>query len=459
MPAVPAPHSAALTRTPARSKSKRNMLLIGGIGGGVAVVMLIGGFGLYRAVRRARIAAKIAARHGRGAAGQLPAGLGGPLGQAGDRSSLIEGPAPTDEECRTFAKQIERAVQDKNRASYAALFDVDTMLVRATVGFGSDRKVRQVRAGFISGVKSSMTGRQGFVGTIIRVSHGGSYKFLRIRKVGGKKRVQFRLLSKEGGLNYHELVIERRPNGTVKAVDIYIAVTGELLSQIFRNAFLPVVQHASRGILARLISSESDYVKSLPTIEKMIDSTALAQYAETIRLYGTLPPDIRRRKNVLIVRLAAAQKLGGAAHLAAIRDFRRYYPNDPAVDLLSIEGFLIQKQFDKALASLDRLDHSIGGDAYLNVRRGGVFLAQKQNRRARAALQKAIDKEPTLQAAHIAMLNLSLQLKDFDLTFKRLEMLPEKFGTEISNMALNPEFADFIKSPQYKKWRASRRKT
>lgn len=458
MPAVPAPRSAAATRAPARSNSKRTMLLIGGIAGGIVVVMLvIGGFGLYRAVRRARIAAKIAARHGRGAAGQLPGRLGG---QASGPGSLVEGPAPTDEECRKFAGKVADAVRDKNRASFAALINVDALLNRATKGFESDRKARQVRSGFIRGVKSSMATRRGVVGAIIQaVSNGGSYTFLRVRDVAAKKRVQFRIVTKEGALNYHEMVVERRPSGNVQAVDMYIVATGQLLSQTLRDAFLPMVEHASRGILARLTGSESDFVKHISTMNKMVTSIKLGQHAEAVRLYGTLPPSMQKRKNVLMLRLTAAQKLGDTAYLTAINDFRRYFPNDPAVDLLSIDGFIIQKQFAKAMASIDRLDHAIGGDLYLNIFRSNIFVQQQQFSRARAVLQAAVDKDPTLKAAHIGMLMLSLQLKDFDQTVKSLKMLREKCGTEIPNMALKPDFAGFVKSPQYKKWRATRPKT
>ena len=46
------------------------------------------------------------------------------------------------------------------------------------------------------------------------------------------------------------------------------------------------------------------------------------------------------------------------------------------MDLISIDAFLIHKEYDKAQAAIDRLDESLGGDPYLNVLRSTIFMEQ-----------------------------------------------------------------------------------
>ena len=55
----------------------------------------------------------------------------------------------------------------------------------------------------------------------------------------------------DAGLNYHEWLLAK--SGTsVLASDIYIYISGELLSETFRRSALPLAKEASRSFIERL---------------------------------------------------------------------------------------------------------------------------------------------------------------------------------------------------------------
>ena len=52
-----------------------------------------------------------------------------------------------------------------------------------------------------------------------------------------------------------------------------------------------------------------------------------------------------------------------------LEDFRKYYSQDPCLDLLLIDYYTLKKDYAQAIPCVDRLDKSVGGDPYLNVLR------------------------------------------------------------------------------------------
>ena len=47
--------------------------------------------------------------------------------------------------------------------------------------------------------------------------------------------------------NYHDFVLARRPDGKVRAVDAYMFLSGELISQSIRRLYIPVAAKVAPG--------------------------------------------------------------------------------------------------------------------------------------------------------------------------------------------------------------------
>lgn len=143
---------------------------------------------------------------------------------------------------------------------------------------------------------------------------------------------------------------------------------------------------------------------------------------------------------------------GEADYLAAMQMFRKLYPEDAAIDFISIDYFFLQKRFDEARKSIDRLDRAVGGDPYLNVIRGNAWMEEGRFDEARQAMEEAIKKKPDLANAYWMRITLSLRERKHADTLKWLQTTVEKWHVTIGNLNEFPDYAEFVNSPQHGEW-------
>lgn len=355
--------------------------------------------------------------------------------------------APSEEECRRFAEALEEALENGDGAYFDRAIDVDAILDLATEGVEVPPPMAQ---GFREGVKDTFA-----IGTTL-VQTGSEYRFLSFRTVDGRPRCLFRVLS-ESGVNYHELLLAKGADGSVRVVDFYVYLTGERFSESMRRSYVQSLADRP-GVVARLLGKENEYAKSLPLISRMADLVKAGESTEALRVYRKLPDVVRKGKTALLLRLQAAQGADEKEYLDSIDDYRNEFPNDPGLDLVTFDGFLLRKQFAETLACLDRLDRSVGGDPYLQVLRGFVHQQEGKRALAKESYRKAIEEEATLRVAYWNLIALSLEDEDFAETARLLAVLEDEVGLEMGDLESIPEYAGFIKSDEYRKWMERRGK-
>ena len=130
-------------------------------------------------------------------------------------------------------------------------------------------------------------------------------------------------------MNYHEFVLARRSDGKVRAVDIYIFLSGELISQTMRRMYIPVAAQVSSGLMKRLVGTEQAFMKNFPRFEQMTAEVRSGRPAEALKIFSS-SPELHQDKNVLLIRLQAAQEVNEAEYSRAIEDFRPPIPTTPA---------------------------------------------------------------------------------------------------------------------------------
>ena len=114
--------------------------------------------------------------------------------------------------------------------------------------------------------------------------------------------------------------------------------------------------------------------------------------------------------------------------------------------------------FPKALEMLDRLDKAVDGDPALNLLRAGILIEAGRSRELVPLLQKTIKAMPNDAMAHQVLIGACLEQKKYDLIPASLEQL-EKLGEEIVNPEEtdDPQWKDFAKSREYRKWKQSQK--
>jgi len=374
---------------------------------------------------------------------------------------IAKGPGPTpatksigkpisEEEAAEFAEQIKQAVDSGDAAALDRLIDWSTLYDRSTSGGNAPEPFRQ---GFIKGLAQSQTNGKGISSGIIAAAQkGGSYRLLRNHTRENRPWLLFRILLPDQGVNYHDLLLARRADGKVKAIDIHVFMSGELLSQTFRRAYLQIAAQQNAGFLEKLTGSDQKIVNSYVKLGEMAQATRSGQFAPALEIYRTLAPEVQKEKSVLLVRLQAAQNLGDAEYTQAMEQFRQAHPDDTCIDILSIDYYFIKKRYAEAMACIDRVDRALGGDPYLETMRAGVFLEQNDPAAARASLHRAMAADSSLVDLYWSLINVSLKEKNFDETLQTLRTIRDKFHMEIADLKTVPLYKDFIGSPQYQEW-------
>jgi tetratricopeptide (TPR) repeat protein len=386
----------------------------------------------------------------------LAPGLGGcnkpaaPAASPGPAAESVGKPL-TDEECLAAAEAISEAARSGDVAALNRMIDWDSVIQRSTAGIDAPEPFRK---GFIKGLRSSLLKDNGVANGVVKaVEGGGSYTLLHSHTRENRRWLLFRLVLPESSVNYHDLLLARRPDGKIKAVDMHIYLSGESMSQILRRSYLLAVAQGSGGLVDRLTGADKEYAKNINQLSKMVKAGRSNRPGEVLDIYKSLPPDLKKDKNILVLRLQAAQKLGDDEYSQSLEDYRTMHPNDASIDFLSIDYYVLKKRYGEALVCLDRLDQAVQGDPYLQTMRANIHIEQDDLTAARADVKKALEAEPGMVAAYWSLVNLSLKENDHDETLRTLRLLRDRFSIEIGDLSALPEYEEFVKSPQYQEWR------
>jgi hypothetical protein len=345
-------------------------------------------------------------------------------------------------------------VRNEDLAGCNVLIDWDALFEKATAYPNlTPTEAKQRREFIVGGISST---KQVFCKQLIEtVRKGGSYKFLRYREVDGQRRALFRDLDWDGRLNYHDFVLASGDDAGIvrlRAVDCYVFYSGYSLTDALRLAFLPTTRTWNKKGFAQLAAEERAFLTHFTEFTSLEDAFHEKQDRRVLDVYQRMPDSLKKRKDVLAMRLQAAQRISNDETLRAIADFRKYYPDDVSADLIARVAFLSRKSYDQVLVGLDRIEKAVGGDAYLKALRANILRFQGKTEAAAKMAEAAMAEEPTLEQAYFVPLMLSLNKHDFAKTAEVLSAVETNCHLKLEDLTNFPEYQEFVKSPEYKAW-------
>lgn len=353
----------------------------------------------------------------------------------------------SDAEFEDFGKSFEAKVtQQKGQALLSGL-NVQKLLDRCLQGL-------ELKPDFAMGFRLGAGGAfSQAIGKQVdqNLTDNGHYRFLRVHPVDNGKRVLFRM-GGDAGVNYHDMVLDRRSDGQLEIVDMHVAMSGELLSETLRRAVVMAAAAQQGSFLRQLTGQLSDIEKSHRQIIQFNSLKAGEQYPAAMAVYKQLPPSVQADKTMALGRVFLAMKLGDQEYVAAITDFRKIYPNDPCIDFLSIDFHMLRKEFDQAHAAINAVEKALGGDIYLNALHANVYAEQQKWPEAKQAIATVIAAEPTLTSPLYLQAGIGVAQPDYKLVADSFRELKRKHGLDLSGIVAVPEYAGFVKSPEYQEW-------
>lgn len=372
---------------------------------------------------------------------------------------LFSAPSPmTPQELQAFGKQIQQTAYAQDAAKFRALFDSKTFINRVLGEYEQNPAVKQALQPVRQQLETAYTeNNQGVDSEILaEVGSGADYRFLAMRKEDNQFKVIFRFLRRDWTLNYQALIIEKQDSGELKIVDIASLSSGELISQSLQRLYLPEIYKAHLEVKDKLTPQETSRIISQ---KKRYDFlTASTEKTDPFQTYSQLPDQYKKDKTVLLfLAQNTIETENNKKYLSVLNAYRKYYPQDPAAELLSIDYFMMTKQYKLALDSIDRLTAAIKTtDPYLYSVRAGVLIEMGDTSLAGKYASKASELEPDLLQPYLHQINLSVMQGQFDATIKYLDILNNKFGFAYEDLDLSEleNFDKFTASPQFKQWQA-----
>ncbi|QDT25959.1 hypothetical protein Enr10x_12570 [Gimesia panareensis] len=371
--------------------------------------------------------------------------------------SAAAGPM-TPQELQAFGKQIQQTAYSQDAAKFRALFDWKTFINRVLGDYEQNPAVKQALQPVRQQLETAYTeNNQGIDSEILaEVGSGADYRFLAMRKENNEFKVIFRFLRPDWTLNYQALIIEKQASGELKIVDIDSLSTGELISQSLQRLYLPEIYKAHLDVKDKLSQEETSRIISQ---KKRYDFlTADTEKTDPFQNYSQLPNQYKNDKTVLLfLAQNTIETENDKKYQSVLGAYRKYHPQDPASELLSVDYFTMTKQYKLAIDSLDRLTAAIKTtDPYLYSVRAGVLIEMGDTSLAGKYAGKASELEPDLLQPYLHLINLSVMQGQFDATIKYLEILNNKFGFAYEDLDLSDleNFDKFTASPQFKQWQA-----
>ncbi len=348
------------------------------------------------------------------------------------------------EEVTNLGFALQNRVQENNIRGINELYDLKTF-VNLFLMKSTKKKVHEFNVGFVSGFVKQFN----FGELIIEQKNEGSYEFIRAYE---DKNNEFHLLFRvfNQGINYHNYLV-KNINGELKIIDMYSYMSGENLSETYKTYYKSILYGSN---LFNNDIGELNIYKDVEKLNTIRDLNAEGNFKKSHEIYKTISSSSKTFKSFKLVNILTSSYLSDELYLEAISDYEQKFPNDPSLYLISLDGLILKKEFDKTLNYIDKLDKAIGGDPFLNFLRGNIYYFKKDYDSALGKFAITSLEYPEFIDAYESSLMIYLERDQRDKIIEILDVYNVDFKIDkaelIQNMtAISPSF---INTKEFKTW-------
>lgn len=264
-------------------------------------------------------------------------------------------------------------------------------------GLGSGKDARS----FGAGVEQSMK-----IGSAIvkSISKKGTYQLVKQYEKSNKHYVLFRLYD-DGSLNYHDIELTRT-GGSIKIADIFVYTSGEYLSETIKGIYVQMKDLVDK----KTTTLEDQWIKKLPEMRKLMNE---GKYTEASEIYKNLPAQVQKMRAVQIIHVLVSSGLDDEdEYAAAIEEYEKLYPDEANMHLLLLDGFIIKKEYDKALNGINEMDKMINKDPFLDYYRYLIYNLKEDDANAKISLERLMKNMPDFEDGMLELIATYIEEKN-----------------------------------------------
>jgi tetratricopeptide (TPR) repeat protein len=302
----------------------------------------------------------------------------------------------TKAEALDFAKKIEISIGKRDSKMLDEAIDEKAIFKKMDLESGKDS--RSFQTGLSRGLK---------MGTKITESltAKGTYSLIKHYEKDKIQHLLFRLYD-DGSLNYHDYELTRT-GGQPKVADIFIYMSGENFSETLKNLFIQF-----KDELGDDSNNESaGWIKKMPDIRSLITA---GKHQQALDIYNSMPEKIKRGRVFQIVHVEICSGLEEEEYSKAITEYETLYPNEPNMKLLLIDGYILRKDYPKALNAVNDLDKMLDKDPLLDYHRAMCYSLMKDDAKRTEHLERLVKNIPDFQDGILELLADYLETGEFE---------------------------------------------
>lgn len=330
-------------------------------------------------------------------------------------------------------------------ASYMnSIYDVELFSKRFLLDTKSS-KIKNFNKGFYEGFSESFK-----FGNVIldNLNKGGRYDYLRsFKDENGNNIIQFRLYG-DDGLNYHNHIVEF-VNNEPKIVDTYIFIIGEYLSETIKSMYMSLV--AKQNFKSLFKSKSMNDISLLPKIKAL---RAEGKYEEAKKVYNQLSDKGKTNKLFMLMDVSISQNLSEEEYKKAISNYEEKFPNDPSLNLVSIDGYILTEEYDKALENINKLDKALNGDSFLDFMRGSIYYLKSDFENAEKYFSTTAEKYIDFIEPIDSLLTIYIEQQKNEKAVEVLNKMITNFQLpkDLLIESVQENFPDFSKTKEFLNW-------
>lgn len=295
----------------------------------------------------------------------------------------------TKEEVHDFAKKIEISIDKREPGMLNEA--VDEKILSKKIGIGSGINSKSMQAGLKKGMA---------IGNKIveSISSKGTYSLIKEYEKDKVHHIIFRLYD-NGMLNYHDFELARS-KGQPKIADVYIYMTGEDLSETLKNLFAQFKDNA-----------EDSWFSRLPNIRTLLNK---GKHQEALAIYNNIPEEAKKARVFQITHIDICSGLSDEQYEKAIAEYETLYPNEPNMQLLMIDGYILRKDYAKALHAVNELDKMIDKDPLLDFYRAVCYKLMGDYAKKTECLERLVKNIPDMEEGILELIADYLAKEEFE---------------------------------------------
>lgn len=293
-------------------------------------------------------------------------------------------------ESKVFAKKLEKQATIRSEIFFTSSISNKALAnrVKEIANLGT---FNEINMGLKEGLKQTDIGKA----ILNSLGKEGKFELVKLYEKENKMHGIFRLFSYESGLNYYDVELIKEEN-EVKIADFFIYTSNENFSQTMAN------------LIKAKLKNNKDADAYSPELRLKDIRTALnnGRYKTAWDDFNQLPYEFQNTKAAQMMHLQICQNLSDSLYKNAVTRFESLFKNDTCSNLILLDKFVVDKEYDKAIEAINKIDAKISKDPFLDYFRGLMYYSKNDMDKAISCYEKVVLAMPTFSKVYLELISI-----------------------------------------------------